>query len=42
MDKKSKELIIFFFALLLISAAFTYYRTMIERDFPVTETALEE
>lgn len=38
MDKKSKILITVFFLLILISAAVTYYRYIVLKDFEVTET----
>jgi hypothetical protein len=36
MDKKSKILLAIMGGLVLISAAATYYRTMVVRDFPIT------
>jgi hypothetical protein len=35
MDRKSKILVRIFFALLIISTVFAYYRTMIVKDFYV-------
>ncbi len=41
-DWKSKDLVIIFFLILFVSAAFTYYRTMIARDYIVETSAPEE
>ncbi len=38
MDKKSKVLIIVFIILILVSTAFTYYKYIVLKDFPVTES----
>ncbi len=38
MDKKSKILITIFFLLILISAAITYYRYIVIKDFEVIKT----
>lgn len=37
MNKKSKVLIVIVFILTALSIAFTFYRTMIIKDYPVTE-----
>jgi hypothetical protein len=38
METKSKILLAIFFLLIVIAFFATYYRTMILRDFPVTNT----
>ncbi|MDO8594966.1 MAG: hypothetical protein Q7R93_05680 [bacterium] len=38
MDKKSAVLIATVFALIAISVACTFYRTMVAKDYPVIET----
>ena len=35
MDKKSKILIIAVLSFICLSAAFTFYRTMVAKDYPV-------
>ncbi len=40
MDKKSKILIIVMFILIGLSIVFTFYRTMITRDYPVIEETI--
>lgn len=42
MDKKSKILVIVFIALVLMSVAFTFYKTVILQDFEVIDSAEEE
>jgi len=42
MDKKSKIFFWIFFALMGISVLLAYYRTMILRDYPLTESVVEE
>lgn len=37
MDKKSKALIIIIFVLIGLSVVFTFYRTMVAKDYPITE-----
>jgi hypothetical protein len=39
MDKKSKILIALFFAIVLISASFTYYKIVIKQDFIISGEA---
>lgn len=38
MDKKSKMLIVAVFVLVGLSVIFTFYRTMVVKDYPVIET----
>jgi hypothetical protein len=40
-DSKSKDVIAIFFLILLVSAGFTYYRTMVTRDYIVENSAEE-
>lgn len=42
MDKKSKILLLVFFVCLIISIFMTYNRTMIKKDFSVTEISYQE
>ena len=35
MDKKSKVLIVAIFILIILSIAFSFYRTMVAKDYPV-------
>ena len=37
MDKKSKMLLAVFSVLIVVSAVLTYWRTMVERDYPVID-----
>lgn len=37
MDKKSKILIMAVFLLIVLSAAITFYRTIVVKDYPVIE-----
>ncbi len=39
MEKKSKILIITVFILIGLSIAFTFYRTMIAKDYPVIDSS---
>ena len=41
MDKKSKILLVLFFALLIASVFFTYKRTMLDKDFYITNSSEE-
>ena len=42
MDTKSKILFVFFLVLLIASIALTYYRTMVLRDYSVTQSEVKE
>lgn len=41
MDKKSKILVIVFIILVLVSVAFTFYKTIILQDFEVIDSSEE-
>jgi len=41
MDQKSKRLIVLLFILIGISVAFTFYRTMITKNYPIIEESVE-
>lgn len=40
MNKKSKILLLIFLVFIIVSAFLTYYRTMVLKDYPITQEEL--